>query len=449
MANDERSSVLDSLFPLVSVVGLVVLAFLGGAAVVQYEVFPYRQALEPSFEAAEAHLRKATASIDAKPSKSGAWVRPRTDERGVTRHDPDRAFDGYTVYASKHEPAAYLIDMEGNRLHKWKKPFSDIWPLAPHIGSPVDDNVIYWRDVRVFPNGDLLVNFTAAGSDTPYGYGLAKLDEDSNVVWKFSDTDHHDITVARDGTIWTTTHEFRNFAAREGVDLPKAFQKSLLDDNLVHLSSNGKVLEEIPLTKPVVEYLGPEQFAGWHNAAKWDVLHTNNSEKIYADFAEHHDFAEPGQILLSFRSLDAIGLYDLDRRKMVWMKRGFWKKQHDPDPLANGNLLIFDNRGYRGPGGKSRVAEFDPATGEIVWSYTGTEQDPFYTKKRGKQRPLPNGNILITSNHEARIFEVNRDKEIVWEFFNPVRVEDEGEMWTPMVGGRTPRHAPEELTFVD
>ncbi|MFB6350676.1 MAG: arylsulfotransferase family protein [Bradymonadaceae bacterium] len=450
MANDETSSIFDTIIPLFSIVGVALLSFLGGAAVVHFEAYPYPQLLEPSFTAAKAHFKKAAANIDADPAASRYWVEPRTDAKGVTTHDPKRAFDGYTLYVSKHKQGAYLVDMEGNQVHKWEKKFSEIWPLAPHIGSPVDDSAIGWRDVRAFPNGDLLVNFTAAGSDTPYGYGLAKLNKDSEVVWQFDGTDHHDITIARDGTIWTLTHEFRNFGARGGVDLPTRFEKtSLLADDAVHLSSDGKVLEKIPLTEAVARFLGKTRLDSWHKAATWDVLHTNNIEPIHRDFAEHHDFAEPGQLLLSFRSLDAIGLLDVEKQKMVWMKRGFWKKQHDPDPLPNGNMLVFDNRGYRGPGGATRVAEFDPATGEIVWAYTGTKENPFYSKKRGQQQPLPNGNLLITENQFGRAFEVTRDKEIVWEFYNPVRKKDKGKQWVPMFGGITPRYSTEELTFVD
>ena len=61
--------------------------------------------------------------------------------------------------------------------------------------------------------------------------------------------------------------------------------------------------------------------------------------------------------------------------------RGPWLAQHDPDILANGNILLFDNLGNfleadgsdaEAGGGRSRVLEFDPSTMAIAWQYAGT-----------------------------------------------------------------------------
>ena len=38
-------------------------------------------------------------------------------------------------------------------------------------------------------------------------------------------------------------------------------------------------------------------------------------------------------------------------------------------------MLLFDNYGNYGPGGISRVIEFNPKTLELVWSYTGDDQN--------------------------------------------------------------------------
>ena len=55
----------------------------------------------------------------------------------------------------------------------------------------------------------------------------------------------------------------------------------------------------------------------------------------------------------------------------------------------------------------------------VVWSYTGTTDFPFYSIANGASERLPNGNTLITESRDGRAFEVTPDKEIVWEFFNP------------------------------
>ena len=42
-------------------------------------------------------------------------------------------------------------------------------------------------------------------------------------------------------------------------------------------------------------------------------------------------------------------------------------------------MLLFDNYGNYGPGGISRVIEFNPKTLELVWSYTGDDQNPLHS----------------------------------------------------------------------
>ena len=83
--------------------------------------------------------------------------------------------------------------------------------------------------------------------------------------------------------------------------------------------------------------------------------------------------------------------------------------QHDPDFLPNGHLMVFDNRGTgdRPAFGGSRILEIDPATRAVVWSYDGGDE-PFYTKERGSQQALPNGDVLVTAALEGRVFEVTR-----------------------------------------
>jgi hypothetical protein len=38
---------------------------------------------------------------------------------------------------------------------------------------------------------------------------------------------------------------------------------------------------------------------------------------------------------------------------------------------------------------------------------------------QGSVQPLPNGNMLVTEAEKGRVFELTRDKQIVWEFYHP------------------------------
>ena len=50
--------------------------------------------------------------------------------------------------------------------------------------------------------------------------------------------------------------------------------------------------------------------------------------------------------------------------------------------------------------------------------YQGTGDHVFYTDTLGKHQNLENGNLLISSGEEGRVFEVTPAGEIVWEFIN-------------------------------
>lgn len=84
--------------------------------------------------------------------------------------------------------------------------------------------------------------------------------------------------------------------------------------------------------------------------------------------------------------------------------------------LENGNTLVDLTHG-------NKVAEFDPA-GRVVWvaSNDDVAGKPF-DDPCGCQR-LPNGNTVVASYHAQqgiKIFEITRDKQIVWKFEGPQR----------------------------
>ena len=66
-------------------------------------------------------------------------------------------------------------------VHRWHAPFRQVWPQPTHVRAPVPDEKIYLFGCYLCANGDLLVIYHGTG-DTPYGYGLAKLDNKISVL---------------------------------------------------------------------------------------------------------------------------------------------------------------------------------------------------------------------------------------------------------------------------
>ena len=115
----------------------------------------------------------------------------------------------------------------------------------------------------------------------------------------------------------------------------------------------------------------------------------------------------------------------MDQEAVVWAMAGMWKRQHDPEFLDNGNILLFDNLGH---GGFSKVIEFDPLTQAISWAYEGNAANDFRSTVLGASQRLSNGNTLITESTRGRAFEVTPDGTIVWDFVNPERSGDDGQL---------------------
>jgi len=401
----------------VSAIGF--LGFVAGSYAMFREALPARY-LANAYRGGEALLAKNT-QYDS-PYPEGFWQPERTEQSGVIAYDPARVVNGYTLYTSGEGQRAVLISMTGEILHEWHLPFSAIWDETASVKNPRPDSMIHYRDAYLYPNGDLLAIYEAVG-DTPWGYGLVKMDKNSRMIWKYLGGAHHDLDVAPDGNIYVLTHEIRTTI----IDRWRHLKPPRVDDFVVVLSPDGEVLEKVS----VLDALVASPYARMLNTVAWyskdDYVHANAIDVVDEASAMRVSGLPGHQVLLSMRELGAIGLLDLDREVFSWALRGPWLGQHDPDLLPNGNMLLFDNYGHYGAGGISRVIEFNPATLEIVWSYTGDEQRPFYSNLRSDQARLSNGNTLITESDGGRLLEVSRDGEIVWEYVNPVRGGDAGE----------------------
>ena len=403
----------DRLGSILFIAAIAFLAFVGGALAMLSETFPH-QYIRDAYMAGQALLEQRAETAD--PYVTDQWRVARDGVAGVTVHDPKKAFEGYTLYTGAGEAAAHLIGMDGRVVHEWRRPYSAIWNDQAAVKKPQPDQVILWDKARLLPNGDLLAIYAAAG-DTPWGYGMVKLDRDSNVIWTYLDHTHHDFDIAPDGRIFALTNGFSS----EQIDGLGKFDTPFLEDFVVVLSPDGKELKKVSVTRALAKSRYKLLHLAIPSYALSDPLHTNSVQYITADLAKNFPFAKVGDLLISFRDISAVAVLSLDREELVWATRGPWLWQHDASLLPNGHITLFDNLGGFRAGNSARVLEVDPRTGGIAWSYQGDDAHPFHSPLRSSAETLPNGNVLITESDGGRLFEVTRAGEIVWSFVNPTR----------------------------
>jgi hypothetical protein len=447
-----------------SVLGTAGLGYLYGAAVMFFQL-PSYDFLDKAFAGAKAWNEHGRSTIPFLTSDQAAAAR----KEGITVDKEEKTSDGFTLYTRTDGARATLIDMRGTVVHHWELPFSRAWPHAPHVKDPLPDDQIHWFRCHLYANGDLLAIYHADG-DTPYGYGLVKLDKDSKLLWVYAKNVHHDLDVGEDGTIYTLTQKI---VSQPLPGLKESRTVRLLVDFLVVLSPEGRELESIPLLEAFrdspyaltllsankqsnrieldaalhPDLASPSTKDERSKTAQWkgDLLHANSVKVLPRALAAKFPLFKPGQVLISLRSLDTLAVVDWQNRSVVWASGGIWWAQHDAEFLKNGHLLLYDNFGSINKG--TRILEYDPLTQAIPWYYANESSTPFTAFTRGMKQRLPNGNTLIVDPNN-RLFEVTRDKELVWEIFCPLYpvLPDQRPRGHAITCAR--RYSPDELTFL-
>jgi hypothetical protein len=319
------------------------------------------------------------------------------EEHGVRFYDQARAAPGVNLYTSGHGPEAILMDMDGEVLHRWSRPFTEAFP-----GRPPTRSTAYFRRSWMLPDGDLLALYQTGG--------LARLAPDSSPRWALDLPAYNHVFVDHRGEIWTLT--------KRAVERPEIRRGGIvLEDSLVRVSPEGRVLEEISLLDAMLgsEYAHLLAPLPEHE----DIFHSNTLVVFDGSWANAGGgLFQEGHVLFSLRDVDVVGILDPGPRRVTWARRGPWKRQHQPLPSGPGTIVLFDNRGF---GGRARVLEYDLAKDAVTWQFPAPEDEPLYSHEGGSVQVLANGNLLISESERGRALEITRQGEVVWEFVSPHR----------------------------
>lgn len=399
---------------------------------------------------------------------------PTVYPTGATLYDPERAWNGYTIFQAAGL-GALLIDMNGREVHLWK-------------GLQGFPN-------KLLPGGQVLGSTGQRSARHAFQdqLDLVQVNWDGRIVWRFSELEH--IADPGEAPRWAARqhHDYQRegnpvgyyapgqtplteggrtlLLVHEDLRAPAISSHPLLDDKLIEVGWNGERLWSWRASDHIDElgfdddartalFKDPNlrQLSG---GAVGDWLHINSASVLGPN--RHHDAGDarfhPDNIIWDSREANIIAIVDKASGRIAWKlgprydgsdaekRLGWIIGQHHAHLIprglpGEGNLLVFDNGGWAGYGAPnafapdglkvvrrdhSRVLEIDPVTLEIVWQYTPAEAgfsvpldaSRFYSPFISSAQRLPNGNTLITEGSNGRLFEVTREHAIVWEYISP------------------------------
>ena len=322
-----------------------------------------------------------------------AYEYANASQMSVTVYEKDLSFEGYTLFQD------ILIDMQGNVV--W-----NITELKKSLFTPAFlDNIIIALDLnrtKVFA-----------------------FNKNMSILWERNLTTHHDYTITPSGDILFISSSVKNYNGYmvEFDDIYKISKKGEIIDFYSTYDSLSDLQNYHPKT-PLDNYSSREillesAHTGTSLDGEFDYYHTNFVQEIPNNQLDKIDRRfQRGNLLLSLRTVRTIVIIDKDTHKIVWsynLKKH--EANHAPQMLESGNILFFENGDeYRN---FSRIIELNPITSEIEWEYTENPKEKFYSIVRGYAQRLKNGNTLIVESARGRVFEVTKNKKIVWEWYNP------------------------------
>ena len=405
----------------------------------------------------------------------------------------DGASDGYTLFAPLGGATAYLIDVHGRLVHSWD------------LAYPPGQAVYLLTDGRLLATGAYGESFAVGG----HGGVVQELDWDGAVSWSFTYSSaehrqHHDAVPMPNGDVllvaWELKSEAEAIAAGRDPSLLSATGE-LWPDSIIEVAPDGAggagIVWEWHVWDHLIQDFDPSkanygvvahhpelvdlncvpnpsgELYDWlhvnavdydaaldqilvsahHLSEIWIIDHSTTTAEAASHAGGHHGVG--GDLLYRWGNPQSYGQGDAGDEILGGQHNAAWIDDGLP---GAGDILIFNNKAELG---YSSVVEIVPpvdsdggyeyaggAYGPAapVWSYVAPTPTDLYSDKLSGAQRLSGGGTLICSGTSGRIFEVDADGTIVWEYQDPVSGGTpltQGEPPTNTNVFRAPRYAPD------
>lgn len=329
---------------------------------------------------------------------------------------------------------AWIMDRSGKVLHAWRNN-QNIWEPLENRDALGDNWRAYPVGAYLYPNGDLLVSYQG-GNVFPNSLGLAKFDSNSKLLWKNNGYFHHWFDVDDQGRIYIPTHKIIESPLKI-PDYNKYItceKTKFTYDTLSILNPDGTLIEEIDLFRAMVDsdLVGAFNNNGQHfvEIKSCDPMHLNDVRIIRKGDHEKSRRINSGDLLMSFRSLNAVGIFDLNNKLFKWFHIGAFHSQHSPRYVGENRIFAFDNLGGRKSLGTSRIVSINLQNGnwETVFPKEGVKipSRHFFSETAGHLEIHSSEKRMIVSwTHRGLVWEIDVESgEVIWEYVNTHPLDD-------------------------
>ena len=372
------------------------------------------------------------------------------------------SYSGYTLFNSNGSKNTYLIDNCGVKVYEWNSNFNP--GLSVYLLN--DGNLL--RTNR-------LNNSTITGGGS--GGRIELLDPYSNVIWSFTlNTDstlqHHDLEVLPSGNILILAWEF--IQAQEADSYGSTISADRYSEMILEFNPfSNQIVWEWHAWDHLVQDTDsnlPNYGIISDNPNRININYninnlSNNPDWIHANSIDYNDKLD--QIIINCAAFDEFWILDHSTTTTQakantggnsgkggdilyrWgnpqtYNRGnaldqIFEFQHDahwiPEGFPDeGKIMIFNNGQQRGYSSIDIIippldtnnfnnyslnnnSTYNPQS--LFWSYSDSVN--FFSPKISGAQQLANGNILICSGNQGRIFEIEYHTDsVVWDYISPV-----------------------------
>ena len=308
---------------------------------------------------------------------------------------------------------------DGKELYRWTPDIDELISLFKSTKIYGTDYTLSKSETRLehpllTNDGSLIISI--------WDRGIFRINNRSKLSWVNTTPSHHSIEQDSDGNYWICSYNSVKTNSEKYQIRDDAIQKlSPADGSIVYQKSVFEILMENG-------YGRGDFFKNSHvsiDDTYLDYMHLNDVQPVLTD----SKYWKKGDLFLSLRRLNLIGLYRPSTNKMIWSQTGPWVHQHNVDVLDSTRIGIFGNNviDAKFPNENDRL--LDGHNTEYVIDFTKNEcskpYDAFFksakigTFTEGRSRILSNGDIFVEETNHGRIIYGSHNEEI-WSYVEQI-----------------------------